>query len=134
MARTVTPKVAALIERGMQLARSGEFLEAGRQFERALQQMPDLAEVHAMRADALMRADKLEPALAGAERALRLRPGWGEALMLRGNIEALLGRLPAAEASFRQAMQLGGPSPGAARQPRQRAVRAGALRRGARRL
>src|SRR5688572_25218786 len=111
MARTVTPKVAALIERGMQLARNGEFLEAGRQFERALQQMPDLAEVHAMRADALMRADKLEPALASAERALRLRPDWGEALMLRGNIEALLARLPAAEASFRRALQLAGPSP-----------------------
>lgn len=111
MARTVTPKVAALIERGTQLARAGEFQEAGRAFERALQQMPELAEVHAMRADALMRADRLEPALASAERALRLRPGWGEALMLRGNIEALLLRFAAAEASFRQAMQRGGPLP-----------------------
>jgi len=111
MARTVTPKVAALIERGMQLARAGEFAEAGRAFERVLQQMPELAEVHAMRADALMRADRLEPALAGAERALRLRPGWGEALMLRGNIEALLERFAAAEASFREALGLLGPLP-----------------------
>jgi tetratricopeptide (TPR) repeat protein len=111
MARTVTPKVAALIERGMQLVRAGDFAEAGRSFERALQQMPELAEVHAMRADALMRAERLEPALASAERALRLQPAWGEALMLRGNIEALLERYPAAEASFRQALQLGGPGP-----------------------
>lgn len=111
MARTVTPKVAALIERGMQLARAGEFAEAGRAFERVLQQMPELAEVHAMRADALMRADRLEPALACAERALRLRPGWGEALMLRGSIEALLERFAAAEASFREALGLLGPLP-----------------------
>jgi len=111
MARTVTPKVAALIERGMQHARAGEFAEAGRAFERVLQQMPELAEVHAMRADALMRADKLEPALTCAERALRLRPGWGEALMLRGNIEAMLERYAAAETSFRQALQLGAPNP-----------------------
>jgi len=111
VARTVTPKVAALIERGMQLVRAGDFPEAGRAFERALQQMPELAEVHAMRADALMRAERLEPALASIERALRLRPAWGEALMLRGNVEALLERYPAAEASFRQALKLGGPSP-----------------------
>jgi tetratricopeptide (TPR) repeat protein len=111
MARTVTPKVAALIERGMQLARGGEFTEASRAFERALQQMPELAEVHALHADALMRADKLEPALAAAERALRLRPGWGEALMLRGSIEALLKRFAAAEATFREAIGLLGPLP-----------------------
>ena len=111
MARTVTPKVAALIERGTQLARAGEFLEAARSFERALQQMPELAEVHAMRADALMRAERLEPALASIDRALRLRPGWGEALMLRGNIEAMLERYAAAETSFRRALQLGGPGP-----------------------
>jgi tetratricopeptide (TPR) repeat protein len=109
MARTVTPKVAALIERGMQLVRAGEFAEAAKAFERALQQMPELAEVHAMRSDALMRAERLEPALASAERALRLRPGWGEALMLRGNIEALLKRFAAAEASFREAIGLLGP-------------------------
>jgi tetratricopeptide (TPR) repeat protein len=48
-------------------------------------------------------------ALASAERALRLRPGWGEALMLRGNIEAELGRFAAAEASFREAMPELGP-------------------------
>jgi tetratricopeptide (TPR) repeat protein len=111
MARTVTPKVAALIERGMQLVRAGDFAEAARAFERALQQMPELAEVHAMRADALMRAERLEPAFASIERALRLRPAWGEALMLRGNIEAMLSRYAAAEASFRQALQLGGPRP-----------------------
>ena len=109
MARTVTPKVAALIERGMQLVRAGDFAEAARAFERALQQMPELAEVHAMRADALMRAERLEPALDAAGRALRLRPGWGEVLMLKGNIEALLERFPVAEASFRQALEFGGP-------------------------
>src|SRR4249920_930614 len=111
MARTVTPKVAGLIERGMQSMRMGEFLEAGKAFERALQQMPELEEVHAMRAEALMRADKLEPALGSVERALRLRPGWGEALMLRGNLEARLGRFVEAEASFAQAMRALGPSP-----------------------
>src|SRR5882672_6307362 len=104
MARTVTPKVAALIERGMQSVRAGDFLEAARAFERALQQMPELAEVHAMRGDALLRASKPDMALASAERALRLRPGWSEALMLRGNIEAELGRFAAAEVSFREAM------------------------------
>ncbi len=111
MARTVTPKVGALIERGMQLARAGDFLEAGRSFERALQQMPELEEVHAMRADALMRADRPELALGSIERALRLRPGWGEALMLRGNLEGRLSRYAEAEASFREAMRLLGPSP-----------------------
>jgi tetratricopeptide (TPR) repeat protein len=104
MARTVTPKVAALIERGMQQVRAGDFQEAARSFERALQQMPELAEVHAMRGDALLRASKPDMALASAERALRLRPDWAEALMLRGNIEAELGRFAAAEASFRGAM------------------------------
>jgi tetratricopeptide (TPR) repeat protein len=111
MARPVTPKIAALIEQGMQLARSGGFQEAARVFERVLQQMPELAEVHAMHADALMRGDRLEPALGAVQRALRLRPGWGEALMLRGNIEALLDRFAAAEASFRAAMRVLGPTP-----------------------
>jgi len=111
MARTVTPKVAALIERGRQLGAAGDFSEAARAFERALQQMPDLAEVHAMRADALVRAGKLEPAQASAERAVRLRPGWGEALVLRGNIEALLGRPAAAAESFGHAMKILGPLP-----------------------
>ena len=109
MARTVTPKVAALIERGTQAVRARDFLEAARSFERALQQMPELAEVHAMRGDALLRANKPDLALVSAERALRLRPGWGEALMLRGNIEAELGRFAAAEASFREAMPELGP-------------------------
>jgi tetratricopeptide (TPR) repeat protein len=109
MARTVTPKVAALIERGTDLMRTGEFLEAARAFEHALQLMPEIAELHAMRGDALLRADKPDLALASAERALRLRPGWGEALMLRGNIEAELGRFAAAEASFREAMPALGP-------------------------
>jgi tetratricopeptide (TPR) repeat protein len=62
-----------------------------------------------MRGDALLRADKPDMALVSAERALRLRPGWGEALMLRGNIEAELGRFAAAEASFREAMPELGP-------------------------
>lgn len=111
MARTVTPKVAALIERGMQHVRAGDFQEAARSFERALQQMPELAEVHAMRADALMRADRIDAALGSVERALRLRPGWGEALMLRGSIEALLKRFAAAEATFREAIVRLGPLP-----------------------
>jgi tetratricopeptide (TPR) repeat protein len=110
MARTVTPKVAALIERGMQSMRTGEFLEAARAFERALQQMPELAEVHAMRGDALLRANKPDMALASAERALRLRADWAEALMLRGNIEAELGRFAEAEASFRGALRALGPA------------------------
>src|SRR5262245_47160664 len=111
MARTVTPKVAALIERGMQAMRGGDFLEAGRSFERALQQMPELEEVHAMRAEALMRADKPDLALASIDRALRLRPGWGEALALRGNLEARLDRFDAAETSFTEAMRVLGPNP-----------------------
>jgi tetratricopeptide (TPR) repeat protein len=111
MARSVTPKVAALIERGRQLGAAGEFSEAARAFERALQQMPELAEVHAMRADALVRAGRLEPAQASAERAVRLRPGWGEALVLRGNVEALMGRFAAAAETFGQALQILGPQP-----------------------
>lgn len=111
MARTVTPKVAALIERGRQLGTAGDFSEAARAFERALQQMPELAEVHAMRADALVRAGKLEPAQASAERAVRLRPGWGEALMLRGSIELMRGRFTAAADSLGQALNILGPLP-----------------------
>jgi tetratricopeptide (TPR) repeat protein len=111
VAARLTPKVAALMERGVRLMQAGEFLEAGRTFERAAQQMPNLAEAHVMRADALMRAGKLEVALSNVERGLRLRPNWGEALMLRGNIEALLERFPAAEATFREAIRVAGPTP-----------------------
>lgn len=99
------------MERGVQLMQAGEFLEAGRAFERAAQQMPNLAEAHVMRADALMRAGKLEVALSDVERGLRLQPNWGEALMLRGNIEALLERFSAAEATFREAIRIAGPTP-----------------------
>jgi len=111
MTVSLTPKAAALVERAMQLARSGEYQEAARAFERALQQAPQVAELHGMHADVLMRMDKLEAALAAAQRALRLRSGWGEALMLRGNIEARLQRFDAAEASFRQAMSALGAAP-----------------------
>jgi tetratricopeptide (TPR) repeat protein len=111
VARIVTPKVAALIERGRQLGTAGDFSEAARAFERALQQMPELAEVHAMRADALVRAGNLEPAQASAERAVRLRPGWGEALMLRGSIELMRGRFAAAADSLNQALKILGPLP-----------------------
>lgn len=110
MSRPVTPKVAKLLQEGTQLMQAGVFLEAGRAFERAAQQMPDLADAHCFRADALMRAGKLEQALSSVVRAIRLRPGWGEALMLRGNIEALLERFAAAEASFRDALRLLGPT------------------------
>ncbi len=92
------------MERGATLLQSAQYLEAARAFERAAQQSPTLADAHAMRADALMRGGKPEPALASVERALRLRPDWGEALVLRGNIEALLGRHPDAERSFRSAL------------------------------
>jgi tetratricopeptide (TPR) repeat protein len=100
------------MQRGLQHMQAGEFIEAGRAFERAAQQMPDLADAHCFRADALMRAGKLEPALSSAERAVRLRPGWGEAWMLRGNIEALLERFAEAEATFRRAIDLMGSHPG----------------------
>jgi tetratricopeptide (TPR) repeat protein len=95
----------------MQLVRSGEYPEAARAFERALQQAPQVAELHGMHADALLRTEKLDAALAAAQRALRLRPGWGEALMLRGNVEARLGRFEAAEASFREATKALGMRP-----------------------
>ena len=84
----------------MQLVQAAQYLDAARAFERAAQQSPTLADAHAMRADALMRAGTFEPALASVERALRLRPGWPEALMLRGNIEGLLGRHREAEATL----------------------------------
>ena len=111
MAVTLTPKVAALVERGTQLMRVGEFNEAARVLERALQQMPQVAELHGMQAEALLRSERLEAALAAAQRALRLRPGWGEALMLRGNIQARLGRSAEAETSFREAMRTLGAAP-----------------------
>ena len=62
MARTVTPKVAALIERGRQQARASDFQEAARSFERALQQMPELTEVQAMRAESLQMLGRLDDA------------------------------------------------------------------------
>jgi tetratricopeptide (TPR) repeat protein len=107
----LNPKVAALMDRGVQLLQSAQYLEAARAFERAAQQSPTLAEAHAMRADALMRAGRLEPALAGVERAMRLRPDWVEVLVMRGNIEALLGRHQDAERSFRSAVAKGGEVP-----------------------
>jgi tetratricopeptide (TPR) repeat protein len=67
MARPVTPKVAALIERGRQHAGAGEFSEAARSFERALQQMPELTDVHALRAESLQMLGRVEE----AERAWR---------------------------------------------------------------
>jgi len=65
MARPVTPKVAALIQRGREAAGAGDFNEAARAFERALQQMPELTDVHAMRAESLQmlgRSDEAERA------------------------------------------------------------------------
>jgi tetratricopeptide (TPR) repeat protein len=113
--------VAALIERGMQLVRAGDFQEAARAFERALQQMPELAELHGMHAEALLRGGKPDAALAGVQRALRLRPGWGDALTLRGNI--LLEQLLFAEAldSYALALQ-GGANPRALESGRARAL------------
>src|SRR4051812_42501537 len=67
MARPVTPKVAALIERGRQHASAAEFSDAARFFERALQQMPELTEVHALRAESLQMLGRAEE----AERAWR---------------------------------------------------------------
>jgi tetratricopeptide (TPR) repeat protein len=111
MAITLTPKVAALVEHGAQLMRVGQFNEAARVLERALQQMPQVPELQGMHAEALLRAEKLDAALGAAQRALRLRPGWGEALMLRGNVEARLERFAEAEGSFREAMRAFGAAP-----------------------
>lgn len=111
MSNTVSPELAKHLQRGSQHLQSGRFEEAAKAFARALKLRPDLAEVHAMHADALLRAGKAGEALPSAERALRLRPEWGEALMLRGNIEAMLERFADAEASFREAMRALGPTP-----------------------
>jgi tetratricopeptide (TPR) repeat protein len=75
MARTVPPKVAALIERGMQLARGSEFQEAARAFERALQQMPELTDVQAMRAESLQMLGRLEDAERAWRQVLRREAG-----------------------------------------------------------
>jgi tetratricopeptide (TPR) repeat protein len=107
----VTPKVAALMERGSQLMQAASYLDAARAFERAAQQNPTFAEAHAMRADALMRAGSFDGAMASVERAMRLRPEWPEGLVLRGNIEAMLGRHENAERTFRQAIGKLGATP-----------------------
>jgi tetratricopeptide (TPR) repeat protein len=67
MARAVPPKVTALIERGMQFDRAGDFQAAARAYERALQQMPGLLDVQAMRAGSLQMLGRLDE----AERAWR---------------------------------------------------------------
>src|SRR5690349_16816089 len=68
MPRAVTPKVAALIERGRRHEQAGEFQEAARAYERALQQMPELLDVQGMRAGSLQMAGRMDE----AERAWRL--------------------------------------------------------------
>ena len=74
MARPVTPKVAALIERGRESARAGDFNEAARAFERALQQMPELTDVHAMRAESLQMIGRSDDAERSWRQVLRRDP------------------------------------------------------------
>jgi tetratricopeptide (TPR) repeat protein len=74
MSRPVTPKVAALIERGRQASQAGDFNEAARAFERALQQMPELTPVQAMRAESLQLLGRAEEAERAWRQVLRREP------------------------------------------------------------
>ncbi len=85
------------------LAEDGRLVEAERHFRRAHEIDPNDAASHAAWAKTLVALGEREWAVAELESLLQHEPGNAEALVVRGIIEAQLGREMAAEASFRAA-------------------------------
>src|SRR5688500_17351805 len=111
MSGPVAPQVAKLMQQGLDLLTANRFRESARAVERAVERMREGADAHWSRAYALMRAGKIDQARACVERAVRLRPDWGDAWALRGNLEAFQDRFAEAESMYRRAIALLGSRP-----------------------
>jgi tetratricopeptide (TPR) repeat protein len=107
----VSPKLAALFERGLECLRTGDYEQAERLFSRGVREAPALPDGHLLLADARMRLGRHVPALEAAQRAVRLKPGWGEALALAGTLQGILGRHADAQVSLSEALRVLGPVP-----------------------
>ncbi len=89
------------------LAEEGRVAEAERHFRRAHEIDPNDAASHAAWAKALAALGERKRSLAELDLLLQHEPGNAEALVVRGIVEAQLGREMAAEASFRAAAASG---------------------------
>ncbi|XP_037073740.1 tetratricopeptide repeat protein 33-like, partial [Pollicipes pollicipes] len=99
-------QAAALREQGVALAELDRFWEALRLWDEALALAPADAELHEMRAQALLRQHELQPALEAAACAVRLRPRWWPAQQTLGRALLGLGELGLARRAFSVAMRL----------------------------
>jgi tetratricopeptide (TPR) repeat protein len=94
---------------GVLLTEQGRREEAAQVLRRALAQWPDYAEAHFNLAGAVARLDDRESLVSGLahyDRAVALRPSYAEAHANRAEVLRHLGRLEAAEAAFRSALDL----------------------------
>ena len=97
---------AALREQGAALAQLDRFWEALKFWDEAAALRPDDAELHEMRAQALLHLHELHPAVEAAARAVELRPRWSAAQQTLGRALLGLGELSLARRAFSIALHL----------------------------
>ncbi|XP_043206445.1 tetratricopeptide repeat protein 33-like isoform X1 [Amphibalanus amphitrite] len=97
---------AALREQGTALAELGRFWEALTFWDQAVALRPNDAELHEMRAQALLQLHELHPAAEAAARAAALRPRWSAAQQTLGRTLLGLGELSLARRAFSLAVHL----------------------------
>jgi predicted Zn-dependent protease len=70
----------------------GKYAEAGAELAQAIALLPDSAALHLNYAYCLLRVGRLHEALAESELALRLQPGFSDAVKIERAIRASLGQ------------------------------------------
>jgi tetratricopeptide (TPR) repeat protein len=102
-----SPDHEAYVNRGVERLSAGRPEEAVEDLTRAIELNQDSADAHANRAFALVRLQRLAPALADFDRAIAIDPGRPMFYRLRGGVHEMLGDHPNACADWEQACALG---------------------------
>jgi tetratricopeptide (TPR) repeat protein len=94
-----------LIDRALARAEGKRYREAIEDLSEVLKQAPRRAEIYLYRAEAWQALNRLDQALADADHVLTLKPGDGEALVLRGTLHALSGDATGARLDWREVIR-----------------------------
>ena len=106
------PRIEKLIEEAREAVASGDFVRAVAITDQLTAVVPDDAAVRALRAEALLKSDAAEDALAEARRAVELDPENHHPHTLLGLAAWRAGRLTLAQQSLERAIELSGRKPG----------------------
>lgn len=94
-----------LIDRALARAGAGRYQDAIDDLSLVLKRTPRRADVYLYRAEAWQGLKQLDQALADADHALHLKPGDGEAQLLRGTLRAQSGDATGARLDWREVIQ-----------------------------